>query len=99
MRPLHIGLALIVGAAIAGFWIFGFAGATIGAALMLTSLPPSYDPAIIWKEHQAGWHDKPSCYGSQPPNYGHQAEYDCPRCPHNERCHNLTRENLHRGST
>lgn len=89
---LFIGLAFIAAVSGVVYAISGDTGyALIGAVAALIVLPPSYDPAIIWKEW-LGSEGKPSaiptCYGDYPFMYPVEAaERDCAHCSHAYGCH------------
>jgi hypothetical protein len=55
--------------------------------LVLTLLPPKWDPAIRWKERQERRRLRPGCYGTFPSRHPHiWAERDCVRCSYQDQC-------------
>lgn len=76
----------IVAIAIPTLITYGLTGSVLWAMLVgivtLVFLPPSYDPAIIWKEHLE---PKPSCFGDLRPGQ-FAAERDCSYCPVYSEC-------------
>lgn len=96
-RRLAIGLACLANAGVI-VWLYTHSGAAtlVAIVIVLVCLPPSYDPAIIWKEARlraAGeWNPVPKCYGQFPHGYPQDiAERCCDDCPHLVHCYSIAK--------